>query len=91
MEKLGQKAKLATTSWLHFLLQYLRPAYSADGVAGDFHLIPRVVDASEVGDAVAFLCSDSASGITGTDLAVDGGYTAIAGEGKVDHVSRLMG
>mgnify|MGYP002875881594 FL=1 len=63
----------------------------ADGVAADFHLIPRVVDASEVGDAVAFLCSDSASGITGTDIAVDGGYTAIAGEGKVDHVSRLMG
>ena len=62
----------------------------ANSVAEPFHLISRVVDAEEVGNAVAFLCSDEASGITGTDVAVDGGYTAIAGEQKTDQVSRLM-
>lgn len=62
----------------------------ADKVAGDFHLIGRLVDATEVGEAVAFLCSDSATGITGTDIAVDGGYTAIAGEQKTDKTSALM-
>lgn len=62
----------------------------ADKVAGEFHLISRLVDASEVGQTVAFLCSDSASGITGTDIAVDGGYTAIAGEQKKDKVGALL-
>ena len=62
----------------------------ADSVAADFHLNSRVVDAEEVGEAVAFLCSDAASGITGTDLAVDGGYTAIGGEQKTDKVGALM-
>ena len=37
----------------------------------------RAADPSEIARAVAFLCSDDASFITGVALPVDGGYTAI--------------
>ena len=32
---------------------------------------------AEVGNAVAFVCSDAASWITGADIPVDGGYSAL--------------
>ncbi len=51
-----------------------------DSVASDFHLLRRVGDPEEVAQAVVFLCSDAASFITGTDIAVDGGYTAMGPE-----------
>lgn len=38
----------------------------------------RMLSPEEIADAVLYLCSDRASGITGTDLVVDGGYTAAA-------------
>lgn len=37
---------------------------------------------AEVAAAVTFLCSADAGAITGTRLAVDGGYTAMGPEGK---------
>tara|TARA_R110001592_G_scaffold292629_2_gene562128 strand:- start:22 stop:810 length:789 start_codon:yes stop_codon:yes gene_type:complete len=61
----------------------------ADRVAAPFHLNSRLVDAEEVGRTVAFLCSGAASGINGTDIAVDGGYTAIGPEQQIDQVSVL--
>jgi enoyl-[acyl-carrier protein] reductase I len=39
----------------------------------------RNVTTREVGDAVAFLCSDLARGITGQVLYVDGGFSITAG------------
>lgn len=36
----------------------------------------RFVEISEVADLVVFLCSDSASSITGTGLSIDGGWTS---------------
>ena len=63
----------------------------ADAVAAPLHLHERLVEAEEVANAVAFLCSEAASGITGTDLAVDGGYTAIGPEQKLDQVAKLTG
>ncbi|PHZ85717.1 SDR family oxidoreductase [Paremcibacter congregatus] len=60
-----------------------------DQVAAPFHMTGRVGDQREVADAVLFLCSDHASFITGTDLPVDGGYTALGPEQQTDALSKL--
>jgi NAD(P)-dependent dehydrogenase (short-subunit alcohol dehydrogenase family) len=53
---------------------------AADAFAAEFQLMGRMVDPSEAGDAVVFLCSDRASAITGADLAVDCGYDSVGPE-----------
>lgn len=50
-------------------------------VWGRYHLLQRLGEPSEVADAVLFLSSDKASFITGTELMVDGGYSAMGPEG----------
>lgn len=61
----------------------------ADDVAAPFHILKRTGGPEEVANAVVFLCSDKASFITGTDIAVDGGYTAMGPERVEDAVSKL--
>jgi NAD(P)-dependent dehydrogenase (short-subunit alcohol dehydrogenase family) len=63
----------------------------ADSVAAPLHMIGRLVGPDEVGATVAYLCSEDASGITGTDIAVDGGYTAIGPEQQIDQIEKLAG
>ncbi|MFP2903777.1 glucose 1-dehydrogenase [Pyxidicoccus sp. 3LFB2] len=46
--------------------------------ASALHPMNRVGKPQEIGDVVAFLCSDKASFLTGQDLAVDGGLLAAA-------------
>lgn len=61
-----------------------------DAVAAPFHMLGRAADPSEVASAVLFLCSDEASFITGTDICVDGGYTAMGPEQSVPAIAKLM-
>ncbi|MEP4700718.1 MAG: SDR family oxidoreductase [Parasphingorhabdus sp.] len=61
-----------------------------DGVAAPFHLMGRVADPEEVANAVLFLCSDEAGFITGTDIKVDGGYTAMGPERAAAAIPLLM-
>ncbi len=49
-------------------------------------MLPRVCEAVDVARAVLFLCSPDASYITGTDLKVDGGFSAMGPEGKANIV-----
>ena len=59
-------------------------------VGGPFHLLGRIGEPEEVSEAVMFLCSDHASFITGTDLAVDGGYSAMGPEMASPAIPKLM-
>ncbi len=48
---------------------------------GKYHMLRRMGESSEVASAVMFLCSDEASFVTGSELAVDGGYLGMGSEG----------
>jgi NAD(P)-dependent dehydrogenase (short-subunit alcohol dehydrogenase family) len=61
----------------------------ADAVAASLHPLGRAGNPEEVANAVLFLCSDEASWITGADIPVDGGYTAIGPERMDDMVPLL--
>lgn len=61
-----------------------------DAVAAPFHLLGRTGHPEEVANAVLFLCSDEAGFITGTDIRVDGGYTAMGPERAEPAIPKLM-
>jgi NAD(P)-dependent dehydrogenase (short-subunit alcohol dehydrogenase family) len=52
----------------------------ADALAAEFQALGRMADPEEIAHAVAFLLSDRASFITGAELLVDGGYSAMGPE-----------
>ncbi len=56
-----------------------RERYNA--LAGRLHMLRRAGSASEVADAVLFLCSSHAGFVTGSCLRVDGGHTAMGPQG----------
>ncbi len=61
-----------------------------DKVAASFHLLNRAAHPEEVANTVLFLCSQEASFITGTDICVDGGYTAMGPEQAKAAIPLLM-
>lgn len=60
-----------------------------DKVAAPFHMLGRVGDPEEVAQGVLFLCSKQASFITGADLPIDGGYSAMGPEQGVPAIPLL--
>jgi hypothetical protein len=50
-------------------------------VWGKFHMLRRLGEVEECASACAFLLSDEASFVTGTELMVDGGYCGLGSEG----------
>jgi NAD(P)-dependent dehydrogenase (short-subunit alcohol dehydrogenase family) len=60
---------------------------AADAFAAETHPLGRMADPEEIADAIVFLASKQASFITGSDLAVDGGYSALGPE-ALGHAQR---
>ena len=60
-----------------------------DEQTASFNMMDRVGNPEEVADAVLFLCSDHASYITGADIPVDGGYSALGPEQKLKAIEKL--
>ena len=62
----------------------------ADSVSEPFNLMGRVANGVEVANVVSFVASDAASYITGGEIPVDGGYSAMGPEQHTPLMPLLM-
>ena len=53
---------------------------TADEFAAEFQPLGRMADPDEIAAAVVFVASEDAGFMTGADLVVDGGYSALGPE-----------
>lgn len=67
-------------TWSRNIEQLYGSREGADAFAAEFQMLGRMADPEEIADAVMFVLSDRASFMTGADLAVDGGYSALGPE-----------
>ncbi len=74
------------------LLVNMAAVYLDEGLetSREFHMLGRIGDPEEVADGVVFLCPDRASFIICTDLAVDGGYSALGPEEMGQPLTELL-
>ena len=68
-------------TWSPALERMAGSAARADAVGGRLHPLGRVGRGEDVARAVLFACSDLAGFVTGTDIAVDGGFSALGPDG----------
>jgi NAD(P)-dependent dehydrogenase (short-subunit alcohol dehydrogenase family) len=62
---------------------------AANRFAAPLHMLGRFAEAREIAQAALFLCSDHASFVTGSDLACDGGNSALGPEGMRTPLAEL--
>lgn len=67
-------------TWSRNLEKRYETRANADAYGGEFHSMGRMADPDEIAVGICFLLSDEASFVTGIDLAVDGGYSALSPE-----------
>lgn len=67
-------------TWSRNLEERYEDRNHADRFAAEFQPLGRMADPDDVANAIVFLASARASFITGSDLAVDGGYSALGPE-----------
>lgn len=60
-----------------------------DRVAGRFHVLGRIADASEVAQALSLLCSPKAKLLTGSTIHADGGYHTLGPEATDSPIEEL--
>lgn len=79
-----RKVRVNTVSpgwtWSRNLEQRYGTREAADAYGAEFHSMRRMADPDEIAAGIQWLLSDEASFVTGIDLAVDGGYTALSPE-----------
>ena len=63
----------------------------ADKVSQPYNLVGRVANGEEVANVVSFVASDEASYVTGGEIQVDGGYSAMGPEQHFPLMPLLMG
>lgn len=61
-----------------------------EAVGGPFHMPGRIGEPAEVAGAVLFLCSRASGFVTGSEIAVDGGYLAMGPERAEAPIAALL-
>jgi NAD(P)-dependent dehydrogenase (short-subunit alcohol dehydrogenase family) len=88
--RLGIRVNAVSPGWI-WTPEVERAAFGSretwEPVWGRFHILGRLGEPKEVAEAVVFLSSAGASFITGTELMVDGGYSALGPEGHGETAS----